>query len=100
MRMGSELARSMGLEMFSDEDIESMGTPDEDVTTVIDCMDYVPHKFRALAAHRTQLGTTQMFLNIPEEFRAGLGYEHYVLVRSSVGRPNGIESDLFEGLDV
>ena len=51
---------------------------------MIDCTAFVAQKFRALEAHRTQLGTTQMFLQIPEEFRAALGHEHYVLARSSV----------------
>jgi LmbE family N-acetylglucosaminyl deacetylase len=100
MRMARELAASVGIEFFSEEDIERIGTDDADVTTVIDCAAFVPHKFRALEAHRTQLGTTEMFLQIPEEFRTGLGHEHYVLARSSVARPEGIETDLFEGTGV
>jgi N-acetyl-1-D-myo-inositol-2-amino-2-deoxy-alpha-D-glucopyranoside deacetylase len=97
MRMASEIGATMGLEFFSDEDIESIGTDDKLITSVIDCTPFVAEKFRALEAHRTQLGTTQMFLNIPDEFRVGLGHEHYVLARSSVARRVGVEDDLFTG---
>jgi N-acetyl-1-D-myo-inositol-2-amino-2-deoxy-alpha-D-glucopyranoside deacetylase len=101
MRMGHDAAAEMGLseEFFTDDDIERIGTPDEDIAAVIDCADFVGHKFRALEAHRTQLGTTQMFLQIPGEFRVAFGNEHYVLARSSGPRSDGIESDLFEGVD-
>lgn len=97
MRAGSELAASIGIDMFSEEDIETIGTDDADVTSVVDCTAFVTQKFAALEAHRTQLGTTQMFLQIPEEFRSGFGLEHYVLAISKVPRRDGIESDLFEG---
>jgi N-acetyl-1-D-myo-inositol-2-amino-2-deoxy-alpha-D-glucopyranoside deacetylase len=85
---------------FTDEEIERIGTPDEDITTVIDVSAYVGRKFEALAAHRTQLGTTAAFLQIPDDVRAAaLGAEHYVLVRSTVDAPER-EFDLFEGVVV
>ena len=100
MRVGREMASSFGIEpddFFTEEDIERLGTDDVDITTAIDCSSYVGQKFRALEAHRTQLGTTQLFLQIPEEFRGAMGNEYYVLARSSVPRV-GVESDLFEGV--
>jgi hypothetical protein len=41
-----------------------------------------------------------MFLQIPSEFRSAMGAEHYVLARSSVPRSDGVETDLFEGLEL
>ena len=102
MRMGRELASALGLdaeELFSENDIELIGTDDAMITTQIDCVAFIDHKFRALQAHRTQLGTTQWYLEIPEEFRVGLANESYVLARSSVAPPNEIETDLFERVD-
>jgi LmbE family N-acetylglucosaminyl deacetylase len=99
--MGREMAKRLGVDgdqIFDEEDIERLGTDDSDITTVIDCKEFVSNKFRALEAHRTQLGTTQFFLQIPEEYRGLLGSEHYVLARSSVRPPEATEADLFEGL--
>ena len=103
MFAGRELAESIGIpgdEFFTADDIERIGVDDAEITSVIDCAAFIPHKFRALEAHRTQFGTTQMFLQMPEEFRAGFADEHYILVRSSVPRSDRVETDLFEGLDV
>jgi N-acetyl-1-D-myo-inositol-2-amino-2-deoxy-alpha-D-glucopyranoside deacetylase len=83
-------------DFFSLEEIERIGTDDNAITTSIDVSDYVDRKFHALEAHRTQLGTTGRFLQIPEDVRAvAMGTEHYVLTG-----PSGTqrETDLFEGL--
>ncbi len=105
MRTGREMAGQLGVEpdeFFSDEEVERIGDDDETITTVIDCSSFVEQKFAALEAHRTQLGTTQMFLQIPPEFRGALSSEYYVLAKSDVSRserrPQLKESDLFEGL--
>jgi N-acetyl-1-D-myo-inositol-2-amino-2-deoxy-alpha-D-glucopyranoside deacetylase len=99
---GRSLAQQMGVDpddFFSDEDIARVATPDELVTTSVDVSKYVDKKFHALEAHRTQLGTTERFLQIPVEVRsAALGTEHYVLVRSNLPEPEGTETDLFEGI--
>jgi N-acetyl-1-D-myo-inositol-2-amino-2-deoxy-alpha-D-glucopyranoside deacetylase len=81
---------------FSLEEIERIGTDDEAITTSIDVTNYVGRKFRALEAHRTQLGTTGRFLQIPEDVRAlAMGTEHYVLIGANGAQR---ETDLFEGL--
>jgi N-acetyl-1-D-myo-inositol-2-amino-2-deoxy-alpha-D-glucopyranoside deacetylase len=104
MRMGRELAETFGFErddFFSEADIERIGTDDALITTSVDVAAYVEHKFKALLAHKTQLGTTETYLQIPEDMRTmALGTEHYVLARSGVGRPEGIEHDLFERVPV
>lgn len=98
-QMGSELGWHDADERFTDEEIERIGTEDSLVTTAIDASSYVERKFDALAAHRTQLGTTQWVLQIPDEYRAlAFGTEHYVLARSSLPPPEGIEDDLFRGV--
>jgi N-acetyl-1-D-myo-inositol-2-amino-2-deoxy-alpha-D-glucopyranoside deacetylase len=95
---GRELAKQLGRspdDFFSVEEIERIGTDDDQITTAIDASAYVGNKFRALEAHRTQLGTTALYLSIPESMRApALGTEYYVLTGANDTR----ETDLFEGL--
>jgi N-acetyl-1-D-myo-inositol-2-amino-2-deoxy-alpha-D-glucopyranoside deacetylase len=101
MLAAQQMAEGFGAEeFFSADDIERIGTDDDAITTEIDATAFVPHKFRALEAHRTQLGTTQRFLQIPDELRMAFGVEYYVLARGERGREDGRETDLFEGLDV
>ncbi len=101
--MGRDLATQLGLDpddFFSDEAIGTIGTDDALITSWIDVSDQVDRKFAALEAHRTQRGTTEMFLQIPPELRAmALGMENYVLVSPTPAE--GLrETDLFDGLDV
>jgi N-acetyl-1-D-myo-inositol-2-amino-2-deoxy-alpha-D-glucopyranoside deacetylase len=101
MRAGQQMWRDFGFEgeFFSDDDVERIGTPDEQIDAVIDVAAFVDHKFAALEAHRTQLGTIEPFLAIPKDIRAmAMGAEHYVLARTSLPRPGHVESDLFEGV--
>jgi N-acetyl-1-D-myo-inositol-2-amino-2-deoxy-alpha-D-glucopyranoside deacetylase len=101
LQAAKQLSSGLGLEpdaYFTEEDVERIGTDDDLITTSIDCTAYVEAKMDALAAHRTQLGTTSGYLEIPQEVRDfALGTEHYVL--SSAGEvPAERETDLFEGL--
>ena len=84
---------------YSEDDIGKLGTDDVDITATLDVTPFVDRKFAALEAHRTQLGTTQGVLAIPEQIRPlALGNEHYVLVRGPGPGAGEKESDLFEGL--
>jgi len=86
-------------DFFSLEEIERVGTDDQAITTWIDVAAYVDRKFRALEAHRTQLGTTGRFLQIPEDVRGqAMGTEHYVLTGGAGTGAGARETDLFEGL--
>jgi N-acetyl-1-D-myo-inositol-2-amino-2-deoxy-alpha-D-glucopyranoside deacetylase len=88
MRAGREM---FGDNFFTEEEIERIGTPDELITTRIDVARYIDHKFAALEAHRTQLGTTKPFLDMPQDVRElGMGTEHFVLV----GADGVAETDL------
>jgi LmbE family N-acetylglucosaminyl deacetylase len=74
--------------------------PDEEITTVIDVSEYVETKLRGIRCHATQIGRQNRYNEEAEEviredwFRR----EHFVLARSTVGKPEGIETDLFAGL--
>lgn len=102
LRAASELMAAAGSQdAITAADIDRLGTEDDAITTAVDVSDYVDRKFDALAAHRTQLGTTQWMFDIPEAARVwAMGTEHFVLARSALPRPEGREQDLFEGLSV
>lgn len=96
-----ELLRAAGQESpFEDSemDMEQMTTADELVTTHIDVRGYLPQKMQALRCHRTQLAPDSFFFQLPEEMsRLAMGYEHFVLSRSTASSP-APEDDLFAGL--
>jgi mycothiol conjugate amidase Mca len=77
---------------------DSMGTPDELVTTRIDVREHLQQKLEALRCHRTQFAADSFFFQMPEEInREGFGFEHFVRARSLVSAPVP-EEDLFAGL--
>lgn len=84
---------------FDDDTVERIGTDDDAITTRLDVTAFVDQKVDALAAHRTQRGTTQWFFDVPAEVRPLiLGTEHFVLARTTLPSPGGVEADLFEGV--
>jgi N-acetyl-1-D-myo-inositol-2-amino-2-deoxy-alpha-D-glucopyranoside deacetylase len=89
------VAEHAGEEVVDTDAIDSIGTPDELVTTTIDCSPYIDRKVRALEAHRTQFGTTRVFLEMPNR-ELILGTEFFVLVEPP--SPGLQESDLFQGV--
>ena len=81
---------------FSPEERESVGVPDDVVTTVIDAAAYTNTKLAALYSHRTQANTFQFFSSLPQEvMREFMQMEHFWLVEPT---PQGQETDLLEGL--
>lgn len=97
-----ELAEQIGIdreEFITDEEAERIATDDDAITTAIDVTAYVARKFDALAAHRTQLGTTRWMFEMPDDVRPwAMGTEHFVLAPSGVPGSEGREQDLFAGL--
>src|SRR5271156_6105974 len=73
------------------------GTPDELVTTTIDCRDFTAQKYASLAAHASQSDNI-FFLKMGEElFGSIMGAESFVRVQDSTGTPVP-EDDLFAGI--
>jgi LmbE family N-acetylglucosaminyl deacetylase len=77
-----------------------LGRRREDITTVIDVTDFVEVKVRGILCHATQVGRNSSFADVPEEVIRTPWFveEHFILARSTVSRPEGIETDLFAGL--
>lgn len=76
------------------------GWREEEITTVIDVGDYVEIKLRGIRCHVTQVGRHNRFAEAPEEVMRDPWFrrETFVLARSTVGWPRGLETDLFSGL--
>jgi LmbE family N-acetylglucosaminyl deacetylase len=73
------------------------GTPDELVTTMVDCTAVASRKFASLAAHASQ-SENIFFLQMGEErFASMMGNEYFVRVLDPTGSPVP-EEDLFAGM--
>jgi LmbE family N-acetylglucosaminyl deacetylase len=73
------------------------GTPDELVTTTVDCAAFTGQKYASLAAHASQSDNI-FFLKMGEElFGSIMGAESFVRVQDSTGAPVP-EDDLFAGV--
>ena len=79
-------------------DPEVLGTPEEELTSIIDVRDYLSQKLKALFSHQSQIGPDSFFKRVPEELREeAFGFEYFVCVKGC--KPNGRkEQDLFERL--
>lgn len=65
---------------FASQDIDSVGTPDAEVTTTLDVSAYVDVKIASLNCHRTQIDPNGPFAQLPEEMtREIMGTEYYTL---------------------
>ena len=66
-----------------------MGSPDEDVTTVVNVGAYVDTKIASLACHRTQMDPNGPFALLPEEpSRQIMSTEYFTLAV-----PQGVENE-------
>jgi LmbE family N-acetylglucosaminyl deacetylase len=95
--MGDVLAEA-GIDRPTEiEDNPDFGTPDELITTTVDCGAVANRKFASLAAHASQSDNI-FFLGMGEElFGAIMGTESFVRVQDSTHAPTP-EDDLFAGL--
>jgi LmbE family N-acetylglucosaminyl deacetylase len=92
-----ERLREAGEDFGGEELPEDFGTPDEQITTIVDVLAHADDKRKALAAHASQ-GDNIFFLRMPEEIqRQVFGTESFVRVRDDTGAPDR-EDDLFAGL--
>ena len=66
---------------FASKEVDLLGTPDDEVTTVVDVMQYVDTKIESLNCHRTQIDSNGPFAQLPREMsREIMGKEYYALV--------------------
>lgn len=84
---------------FLEIDPESMGVPDEEITTVLDVGGYVDRKQEAARCHKTQVQGNDPFDWLPEAIRGDmLAREHFVRVAPPFdGSGGSMELDLFSG---
>lgn len=79
-------------------DPEVLGTPEDEITTIIDVREYLSQKLEALNCHQSQIGPNSFFRRLPKEWRdEALGYECFVCV-NGCNASDHKETDLFEGL--
>jgi LmbE family N-acetylglucosaminyl deacetylase len=98
LRGFAETLAAAGIESpISTEENPDFGTPDELITTVVDCSSVVSRKYAALAAHASQ-SENIFFLEMGEElFGSIMGTEAFVRVLDKTNAPTP-EDDLFAGL--
>jgi LmbE family N-acetylglucosaminyl deacetylase len=97
--LAAGLPSPFGEEPLTAIDEVPMGTPDEEVTTVVDVAAWLEHKRAAMAAHRSQIGPDSFFLNTPPELvERAFATEAFVLEAGTPGVTTGVEDDLFAGL--
>ena len=96
-----EMAKQAGIEPpFGEADPEEIAflTPDEDVTTTIDCVDVIGRKREALRAHHSQISEDWPQLSMPDDVLRQFADEYFQLVISR--KPAVLpETDLFSGVE-
>lgn len=79
-------------------DPEVLGTPEKNISTVIDVREYLCRKLEALNCHQSQMNPNSIIRRISREFREEvMGYEHFECVHGC-NQGDTVETDLFEGL--
>lgn len=80
--------------------LEEMGVPDEKITTEIYLTEpEIRAKLQAMSAHRTQMPANSPFRRLqPDQLRAWLGTERFVLQVPEAALENGQEYDLLSGV--
>jgi len=73
--------QDLGIEPpFASQEVETMGSPDEAVTTTLDVSAYVDTKMKSLNCHRTQIRMDGAFARLPEEMmREIMSTEYFTL---------------------
>ncbi len=97
LRRMQEIAIERGEEPRMNPD--TLGTPDEAITTRIDVRDYLERKIEALACHQSQYSADNFIRRMPQELREeAFGYEHYMCVEGYRAH-EGQETDFFQDLE-
>ena len=81
---------------FASLDVETIGTPDDTVTTTLDVSRYVDTKIASLDCHRTQISPNGPFAKLPQDMmREIMSTEYFTL---AAPENPGKEADLLAGL--
>jgi N-acetyl-1-D-myo-inositol-2-amino-2-deoxy-alpha-D-glucopyranoside deacetylase len=97
--LAAGLPSPFGTEPIGSVEDLPLGTPDDQVTTVVDVRAWLERKRAAMAAHRSQIGPDSFFLNTPAELAERVfAAEAFVLEDGPLGVQGGLEDDLFAGL--
>ena len=85
---------------FKDMDLADFGTPDAEITTVIDVSKYAAKKEKAALAHHTQVGDEAFFPWMPEALKLQfLSTEHLVRAEPPFDPDHHVlDTDLFAGI--
>lgn len=96
-RRAADEAKGIVREPESDDGDElDMGTPDDQISAVINVADVSDAKFDALAAHASQMGESFWMKMGREEFKTVMGNEWFVRVTNPKGI-EGVVTDIFAG---
>jgi LmbE family N-acetylglucosaminyl deacetylase len=97
----AEMAEKAGVEISEPmRQFLKRGTPDEAITTRVSVADFVDLKLHALSCHASQMNPDSMWTKIPERIRKeGLKVETLIRAESRVEPVQGIEDDLFAGIE-
>ena len=97
----AEMAEEAGVEISEPmRQFLKRGTPDEAITTRVDVAKFVDLKLNALYCHASQMDPNSMWSKIPERIRKeGMKVETLIRAESRVAPIQGIEDDVFVGID-
>jgi N-acetyl-1-D-myo-inositol-2-amino-2-deoxy-alpha-D-glucopyranoside deacetylase len=96
LRMRYKMAQERGEKPGFDPEV--LGTPEEEITTVMDVREYLPQKLKAITCHQSQIGPNSFIRRLPKEWiEEALGYEYFVCV-NGCNPSDRKETDLFEGV--
>ena len=80
---------------FPSMDIDSLGTPDDEVTVTRDVSEYVDTKIASLDCHQTQLDPNGPFAQLPQELnREYMRTEYFALVHGTGGETRDILGEI------
>ena len=80
---------------FASMDIDSLGTPDDEVTVTRDVSEYVDTKIASLDCHQTQLDPNGPFAQLPQELnREYMRTEYFTLVPGAGGETRDILGEI------
>ena len=97
----SEMAAERGMDISKPmQEFLKRAMPDEIITTRINVAEYVDLKMHALDCHASQLNPDSFFRKIPQDVRKdGMKVETLVRAESRVAPMQGVEEDLFAGIE-